>query len=73
MDLSSTSDSQSCPSTGVYKELEQALSQKFIPSLFGHPCTPTERLLYSLPIRMGGLNIHNPVSTAAFVYSESNS
>lgn len=51
--------------------LEQALSTQFIPSLFGQDRSPLERLLYSLPIRMGGLNIQNPTTTASHAYSSS--
>ena len=44
-----------------------------LPSLFGHECSSLERFLYSLPIRMGGLNIQNPTTTAPQAYSFSRS
>ena len=57
----------------LFNTIENVLSTLFIPSLLGHNCSPHERLLFSLPVRMGGLNIQNPMTTADFVYSASRS
>ena len=57
----------------LFGAVEQALTNRFIPSLMGHDCNTHERLLYSLPVRMGGLNIKNPVTTADSAYSASRS
>ena len=57
----------------LFGVLEEALTKKLIPSLIGHDCNTQVCLLYSLPIRMGGLNIKNPTSTAHSAYSTSRS
>ena len=56
----------------LFSNIEHVLST-CIPSLLSHNCSPHERLLFSLPVRIGGLNIQNPVTTANFVYSASSS
>lgn len=45
----------------------------FLPSLFGHGCTPHKNVLYFLLIRMGGLNVRNPVTSSDHAYSASRS
>ena len=57
----------------LFNTIENVLSTLFIPFLLGHNCSPHERLLFSLPVRMSGLNLQNPVTTADFVYSASRS
>ena len=57
----------------LFNTIENVLSTLFIPSLLGHNCSPHERLLFSLPVRMGGLNIQNPMTIADFVYYASRS
>ncbi len=44
----------------LFSPIEHTLSTDFLPSLLGHTITSDDRLLFSLPIRMGGLNIINP-------------
>ena len=56
----------------LFSNIEHVLST-CIPSLLSHNCSPHERLLFSLPVHIGGLNIQNPVTTANFVYSASSS
>ena len=56
---------------GLFNDLEHVLCTLFLPSLIGHPCGSHDRFLYSLPIRMGGLNIKDPTKTADQVYSAS--
>ena len=57
MDLSSESNLR-CGSH--FEVIESALFSVFLPSLFGHVITPSDCLLFSLPARMGGLNIRIP-------------
>ena len=42
-----------------------------MPAITGHTCTPAERDLLALPVRMGGLGITNPFHTAASEYEAS--
>ena len=51
--------------------LERAISHALIPAITGHTCTPTERDLLALPVRMGGLGIANPCHIAASEYEGS--
>ena len=37
--------------------LDKVIKDKFIPALFGTPLTQSERNLFSLPVRCGGLSI----------------
>ena len=56
----------------LFESIELILSDEFLPALFGNSQTSkSERLLYSLPIRMGGLNIRNPTITATNSYQSS--
>ena len=54
-----------------FDDLESAICNSFIPALFGQDCSNTERLLFSLPIRSGGLGIRLPTESAALSYSTS--
>ena len=40
-------------------------------AIIGHTCTPAERCLLALPVRMGGLGITNPCHIAASEYEAS--
>ena len=45
------------PSCGLFfDKLDHVLTSQFLPDLFGQDSTSIERLLYSLPTHMGGLN-----------------
>ena len=44
--------------------LEEAIREKLIPAIIGRKVSDVERKLLSLPVRMGGLGIQNPVLTA---------
>ena len=57
----------------LFADIEHQLMNRFLPSLFGHGCTPHEHVLYFLPIRMGGLNVRNPVTSSDYAYSASRS
>ena len=51
------------PGMEIYMEpLDKVINDKFIPTLFGTPLTHSERNLFSLPVRCGGLSI--PIFTA---------
>ena len=54
-----------------FHDLESTIKHKFIPSLIGHDCDDTDRLLFSLPINMGGLNIRIPTFSTTTVYNSS--
>ena len=52
--------------TDLLQPLEDVIHQSFIPALFGRPsCSSTERDLYALPVRLGGLGLMNPCSAAS--------
>ena len=55
----------------LFQMIEDTLSSQFIPNLFGHDCINYDRQLYSLPTKMGGLNIRIPTSTADLAYNAS--
>ena len=54
-----------------YEGIERVINNSFLPSLFGSNITQNERLLFSLPVRMGGLNIKNPSFTSSLSYKAS--
>ena len=49
----------------------RAISHALIPAITGHACTPAERDLLALPVRMGGLGIANSRHIAASEYKAS--
>ena len=51
-----------------FDKLDHVLTSQFLPALFGQDSTSNERLLYSLPTHMGGLNIKIPTQTADVTY-----
>ena len=52
----------------LLEPLEHAISDVLIPSLTEHNCSPTERELLALPVRMGGLGLTNPSASAKAEY-----
>ena len=49
----------------MLRPLEDAIHQQFLPALTGRPaCSPEERELLSLPVRLGGLGINDPTMSA---------
>ena len=49
----------------LLRPLEDAIHQQFLPALTGRPaCSPEERELLSLPVRLGGLGINDPTMSA---------
>ena len=55
-------------SQGVFQDFEWAISSVFLPAIFGVEISSTERDLFALPLRMGGLGVSNPVVAAPYVY-----
>ena len=47
------------------------MTSTFLPVVFGCEVTPHERLLFSLPVRFGGLGVFQPQCTAEFAFSAS--
>ena len=48
----------------LFAPLEEVIREKLIPALVGRKINDLERQIFTLPIRMGGMNILNPVQTA---------
>ena len=46
----------------LFQELELVLGSAFLPALFGVEISAVEPDLFSLPLRMGGLTVVNPVT-----------
>ena len=60
------------PNCGSYFiPLDDVLAPTFLPAVFGCEVTPHERLLFSLPVRFGGLGVSHPQCTAEFAFSAS--
>ena len=55
----------------LFDDVEQALVNSFLPSLFGCSITQNERSFFTLPVRMGGLNIKDPTTTPSISYMAS--
>ena len=58
----------------VFSGIEEAITTKFLPSLFGSnplPTSPTLRHILALPVKCAGIAIPNPVVTAAANYQAS--
>ena len=54
-----------------FEPIETIITEQLIPTIFGSEISSKERSLFSLPTRMGGLNILNPVDIATHNYSTS--
>ena len=55
----------------LFQDLEFSLASNFLPAIFGVEVSSAECDLLSLPLRMGGLGIVNPVTAAPYCYSAS--
>ena len=55
----------------AFRDLEYTLFSQFLPVLFGCEITPSERQLFSLPTRLGGLGILDPTTSASRFYQAS--
>ena len=51
--------------------LEETIRDKFIPAVIGRTVTDLERRILSLPVRLGGLGIQNPILTADIEFQNS--
>ena len=51
--------------------VEEAIRQLLIPAIIGRKISDLERRMISLPVRMGGLGIQNPIDTAEIEFSNS--
>ena len=59
-----------CPETYIwmFADLERKIATELLPTLFGCEISEDERIICSLPTRLGGLNIQNPSMTGKFHY-----
>ena len=48
----------------LFMPLEEVIREKLIPALVGRKVNDIERQIFTLPVRMGGMNILNPIETA---------
>ena len=55
----------------LLEPLERALAEVLIPSITERNCSPTERDLLEIPVRLGGLGFLNPVENAGSEYKAS--
>ena len=51
----------------LFKPLEECIREKLIPALIGRKVNDVEREIFTLPVRLGGINIRNPVDTAQLI------
>ena len=59
------------PSEQTWKPLEQTISNNFITALFGCDVSDELRQVLRLPVKMGGMGIHDPTNTAITNYAAS--
>ena len=57
--------------SGLLQPLERAIAEVLIPSITEHHCSPLERDLLDLPLRMGGLGLGDPARNADKEYEAS--
>ena len=55
----------------LLEPLECAIGNVLIPAMTRHTCTPAERELLALPVRLGGLGLTNPCRNATKKYKAS--
>jgi hypothetical protein len=55
----------------AWQSLETCITEKLLPILFGTSISPEVRQITTLPSRLGGLGIRNPVATSAQQYGSS--
>ena len=56
----------------LFEPLEKAIRETLIPALVGRIVTDTERKIFALPVKLGGLGIYNPTITADVEFHASN-
>ena len=54
-----------------FTPLDDVLGSTFLPAVFGCEVSSCERLLFSLPVRFGGLGVYRPHCTAEFCFTAS--
>jgi hypothetical protein len=52
----------------AFEPLEVLIKTKLLPAIFGSHISHSERQLFSLPVRLGGLDVQDPTSTASTTY-----
>ena len=55
----------------LFKPLEYAIREKLIPALVGRKISNIERSIFTLPVRLGGMGIRNPVDICEDEYAAS--
>jgi len=55
----------------LFGELERLLASRFLLALFGVEVSVVEHDLLALPLRLGGLGVSNPISSASYFYDSS--
>ena len=55
----------------IFKRLDDVLTRSFIKNLFNRECSESERKLFSLPVRLGGLGIRVPSEMCAIQHENS--
>jgi hypothetical protein len=55
----------------LFRPLESALAENFLPALFGDTVTAEERTLFTLPANHGGLGIPDPTQSAQIAFNAS--
>ena len=48
----------------LFIPLEESIREKLIPAILGRKINDVERIIFSLPVRLGGMNLKNPVETS---------
>ena len=48
----------------LFEPLENAIRESLIPALIGRKVNDIERLIFELPVKLGGLGLYNPIKTA---------
>jgi len=55
----------------LFTPLDVVLTSTFLPAVFGCEVTPCVHLVFSLPVRFGGLGVYHPHFAAEFCFSAS--
>ena len=54
--------------SNLFQPLEEAIRTKFIPAIVGRAVSDIERQMLALPVRLGGIGIRDPTTTADLEY-----
>ena len=58
-------------SSDFFVPIQKSIEEEFLPSLLGGPISSVEASLFSLPVKLGGLGIRDPVKTGDFCFQTS--